>query len=153
MKRVLRLGGIDPAAFESGRHLAAWVGLTPKEHSTGGKQRMGKISRAGNGRLRALFVSGATSVINTAMKPGSRQNELEMHADLRQASLRESSLHRGGIVPWNQFNRDDFFVPYPDAAQQWRQDRTATRGIQTIPRRLRIPPEFPQRPARLRPRR
>jgi transposase len=64
---------IDPAAFESGRHLAAWVGLTPKEHSTGGKQRMGKISRAGNERLRALFVSGATSVINAAKKPGSRQ--------------------------------------------------------------------------------
>jgi transposase len=64
---------IDPAAFDSGRHLAAWVGLTPKEHSTGGKQRMGGISRAGNERLRALFVSGATSVINAAMKPGSRQ--------------------------------------------------------------------------------
>jgi transposase len=64
---------IDPAAFQSGRHLAAWAGLTPKEHSTGGKQRMGKISRAGNERLRALFVSGATSVINAAMKPGSRQ--------------------------------------------------------------------------------
>ena len=36
---------IDPAAFESGRHLAAWAGLTPTEHSTGGKQRMGGISR------------------------------------------------------------------------------------------------------------
>lgn len=40
---------IDPAAFESGRHLAAWAGLTAKEHSTGGKQRMGGISRAGCG--------------------------------------------------------------------------------------------------------
>jgi hypothetical protein len=50
---------IDPAAFESGRHLAAWVGLTPKEHSTGGKQRMGGISRAGNERLRVLLVTGA----------------------------------------------------------------------------------------------
>jgi transposase len=64
---------IDPGAFESGRHLAAWAGLTPKEHSTGGKQRMGGISRAGNERLRSLFVSGATSVINAAMRPGSRQ--------------------------------------------------------------------------------
>lgn len=64
---------IDPSAFESGRHLAAWVGLTPKEHSTGGKQRMGKISRPSNERLRALFVSGATSIINAAMKPSSRQ--------------------------------------------------------------------------------
>jgi transposase len=33
---------VDPSAFESGRHLAAWIGLTPKEHSTGGKQRMGR---------------------------------------------------------------------------------------------------------------
>jgi transposase len=64
---------IDPAAFESGRHLAAWAGLTPKEHSTGGKQRMGGISRAGNERMRALLVAGAMSVINAAMRPGSKQ--------------------------------------------------------------------------------
>lgn len=71
---------VDPTAFESGRHLAAWIGLTPKEHSTGGKQRMGDraregggISRAGNERLRVLLVVGATSVINAAMKPGSKQ--------------------------------------------------------------------------------
>jgi transposase len=63
---------IDPAAFEPGRHLAAWAGLTPKEKSTGGKQRMGGISRTGNERLRVLLVAGATSVINAAMKPGSK---------------------------------------------------------------------------------
>ena len=63
---------VDPAAFESGRHLAAWAGLTPKERSTGGKQRMGGISRAGNKRLRVLLVSGATAVINAAMRPGSK---------------------------------------------------------------------------------
>lgn len=64
---------IDPAAFESGRHLAAWAGLTPKDRSSGGKQRMGGISRAGHERLRVLLVSGATSVIRAAMRPGSRQ--------------------------------------------------------------------------------
>ena len=64
---------IDPAQFESGRHLAAWAGLTPKEHSTGGKQRMGAISRQGNERVRTLLVTGATSVIKAACKPGSRQ--------------------------------------------------------------------------------
>ena len=57
----------------SGRHLAAWVGLTPKERSTGGKQRMGGITRAANERLRVLLVSGATGVINAAMRPGSQQ--------------------------------------------------------------------------------
>ena len=66
---------IDPEAFCSGRHLAAWAGLTPKEHSTGGKQRMGGISRAGNERLRVLLVSGATSVIKAAMRPGGRMSE------------------------------------------------------------------------------
>jgi transposase len=62
---------VDPGNFASARHFAAWLGLTPKEHSTGGKQRMGKISKAGNERLRQLLVVGATSVIRCA-KPGSK---------------------------------------------------------------------------------
>jgi transposase len=64
---------INPEAFKSGRHLAAWIGLTPKEHSTAGKQRMGGISRAGNERLRQLLVIGATAVIRVADRPGNRQ--------------------------------------------------------------------------------
>jgi transposase len=63
---------IDPEAFQSGRHLAAWLGLTPREHSTGGKQRLGGISRAGHERLRHLLVAGATTVIRYAIKPGSK---------------------------------------------------------------------------------
>jgi transposase len=63
---------VDPTAFASGRHFAAWVGLTPKEHSTGGKPRMGGISRAGNERLRQLFVLGAMSVIKVAERPGNK---------------------------------------------------------------------------------
>jgi len=62
---------IDPGRFQSGRHFAAWLGLTPKEHSTGGRQRLGGISRAGNERLRQLLVLGATTVIRFA-KPGSK---------------------------------------------------------------------------------
>ena len=62
---------IDPAQFQSGRHFAAWIGLTPKEKSTGGKQRMGGISRQGNERLRALLVQGATAVLKV-IKPGHR---------------------------------------------------------------------------------
>ena len=63
---------INPAAFASGRHFAAWLGLTPREHSTGGKPRMGGISRAGNERLRHLFVLGATSEIRVADRPAGR---------------------------------------------------------------------------------
>jgi transposase len=63
---------IDPKAFQSGRHLAAWLGLTPREHSTGGKQRLGGISRAGHERLRALLVVGATAVIRHASRADSK---------------------------------------------------------------------------------
>jgi len=62
---------VDPSNFASGRHFAAWLGLTPREHSTGGKQRLGKISKAGNERLRQLLVVGAMAVIRYA-KPGSK---------------------------------------------------------------------------------
>ena len=60
---------VEPAHFTSARHFAAWLGLTPKEHSTGGKPRLGEISRAGNERLRQLLVIGATAVIRHA-QPG-----------------------------------------------------------------------------------
>jgi len=60
---------VDASQFESGRHFAAWLGLVPRERSTGGKTRLGGISRAGDERLRQLLVLGATAVIKTA-KPG-----------------------------------------------------------------------------------
>ncbi len=56
----------DPRAFPSGRHFAAWLGLTPKDHSSGGKTRLGKITRAGDERLRSVLVAGATAVIQQA---------------------------------------------------------------------------------------
>jgi transposase len=58
----------DPGAFPSGRHFAAWLGLTPKDHSTAGKTRLGKISRAGDEMLRSVLVAGATAVIQQARR-------------------------------------------------------------------------------------
>lgn len=53
----------DPRAFRSGRDFAAWIGLTPKDHSTAGKQRLGVITRAGDEQLRRVLVVGATAVL------------------------------------------------------------------------------------------
>ena len=53
----------DPAAFKSARHFSAWMGLTPKDHSTAGKQRLGAITRSGDEALRSVLVVGATSVL------------------------------------------------------------------------------------------
>ena len=57
---------VDPHAFRSGRRCAAWLGLTPKDHSTAGKQKLGGITRAGDERLRAVLVSGAMACIRHA---------------------------------------------------------------------------------------
>jgi transposase len=53
----------DPHLFASGRDYAAWLGLTPRDHSTAGKARPGRITRAGDPMLRSLLVVGATAVI------------------------------------------------------------------------------------------
>jgi len=58
----------DPHAFRSGRAFAAWLGLTPKDHSTAGKTRHGGITRAGDEALRSALVVGATAVINQARR-------------------------------------------------------------------------------------
>jgi transposase len=52
-----------PEAFRSARHFAAWLGLTPKDHSTAGKVRLGVITRAGDEALRSVLVVGATALI------------------------------------------------------------------------------------------
>jgi transposase len=53
----------DPHAFRSGRDFSAWIGLTPKDHSTAGKTRLGVITRAGDETLRRTLILGATAVI------------------------------------------------------------------------------------------
>ena len=60
----------DPHTFRSGRDLSAWIGLVPREDSTGGKHRPGHISKAGNRYLRKLLVIGALSIIRRAKQTG-----------------------------------------------------------------------------------
>ena len=63
----------DWKAFSSGRNLAAWIGLVPKQHSTGGKDRLGGISKQGNRYLRWLLVAGAMAVIRYARQHGTKR--------------------------------------------------------------------------------
>jgi len=56
----------DPSVFKSGRQFAAWLGLVPRQNSSGGKERLGRVSKMGNGYLRRLLVVGATSVTRRA---------------------------------------------------------------------------------------
>jgi transposase len=85
-RRLEEIPGIDPIvatalvaevgdwnAFSSGRGLAAWIGLVPKQHSTGGKERLGRITKQGNRYLRWLLVTRAIAVIRYAQKHGTKR--------------------------------------------------------------------------------
>ena len=62
----------DPKVFRSGRNFSAWIGLVPKQHSSGGKDRLGSISKQGDRYLRSLFMAGALAVIRYAKINGTK---------------------------------------------------------------------------------
>jgi transposase len=68
----------DAKVFRSGRQFAAWLGLVPKQHSSGGKQRMGGISKMGDRYLRHLLVIGATAVVRFT---GRKKTTISIWAD------------------------------------------------------------------------
>jgi error-prone DNA polymerase len=78
-RRLMTIPGIGPitasliavtapdfSVFKSARYFAAWLGLVPRQHSTGGKTRLGRITKAGNREIRRLLVLGATSMVRRA---------------------------------------------------------------------------------------
>jgi len=80
-QRLMKIRGIGPLSalaivatvgnardFRSGRQFAAWLGLTPRQHSSGGKTRLGHITKRGDAYLRTLLVLGARSVLQTAAR-------------------------------------------------------------------------------------
>jgi len=83
-KRLMTIPGIGPItatalaalaptaqAFKRGRDFAAWLGLTPLQRSTGGKQKLGETSRMGERTLRRLLIIGASAAVRWAMRKGS----------------------------------------------------------------------------------
>ena len=82
-KRLDAIPGVGPVlataliasiavAFRSGRSFSAWIGLVPKQHSSGGKDRLGSISKQGDRYLRSLFMAGALAVIRYAKIHGTK---------------------------------------------------------------------------------
>jgi transposase len=60
---ALVAGVADPKVFRSGRDFSAWIGLVPKQHSSGGKEKLGSISKQADRYLRSLFMNGAMAVV------------------------------------------------------------------------------------------
>ncbi|WP_295709001.1 IS110 family transposase [uncultured Brevundimonas sp.] len=63
----------DPSTFKTGRNLAAWIGLVPKQNSSGGKERLGGITKQGDRYLRQMLVVGALAVVRYAVRNGTRR--------------------------------------------------------------------------------
>ena len=90
-KRLQTIAGVGPTTaaamvatvsdakdFRNGRQFAAWLGLTPKQHSTGGKTRLGRITRRGDAYLRTLLILGAKSALQAALrKPPEARHRLQ----------------------------------------------------------------------------
>ena len=67
-----------PEEFRNGRQFAAWLGLTPRQHSTGGKTRLGRITKRGDAYVRTLLILGAKSALQAALrKPPELRHHLQ----------------------------------------------------------------------------
>ena len=109
---------VDASCFKDGRHFAAWLGLVPQQHSTGGKQRLGRISRAGNERLRQLLVVGATAVIRHA-KPGKAGASAWLLGLLERRPRKLAAValaNKMARVVWAMMARGEAYRPVPVAA-------------------------------------
>ncbi len=82
----------DPAIFRSGRELSAWIGLVPRQNSSGGKERLGSISKAGHSYLRQMLVVGATAVIRYAERSAARRPWLAQLLARRKAKVAAVAL-------------------------------------------------------------
>jgi len=82
----------DPAIFKSGRNLAAWIGLVPRQNSSGGKERLGGISKAGNRYLRQMLIVGAMAVVRHAERNGAKRPWLVQMLARRKAKVAAVAL-------------------------------------------------------------
>ena len=101
----------NPAAFRSGREFAAWLGLVPAQHSSGGKARLGKISKRGDAELRRLLIIGAQAVLRWP-------RAVEANPWLRSLLARRPRLvvavalaNKMARIAWAVMRREDEFRP------------------------------------------
>ena len=102
----------DVSIFRSGRQFAAWLGLTPRPHSSGGKERLGGITKQGDGYLRRLLVVGATAVMRMTRKDHARQPWLAKLLMKKPAKLASVALaNKTARIAWVIMSRGEIYRP------------------------------------------
>lgn len=108
----------DPSYFRSGRQFSAWLGLVPRQNSSGGKQRLGHISKQGDRYIRRLLVIGATSVIRYARTKAAVEaqwlNRLLGRKPARLASV--ALANKTARIAWAILARGDVYRGAPSMA-------------------------------------
>lgn len=106
----------DPTLFRCGRQFAAWLGLTPRPHSSGGKERLGRISKQGDGPIRRLLVIGATSVIRVARQDTPGRAWAKQMLDRKPARVVSVALaNKTARIAWAVLARGDVYRAAPAA--------------------------------------
>lgn len=102
----------DARPFRSGRHLAAWLGLTPRQNGTGGKMQLGRISKGGDRYLRTLLVLGATSALRSAMRGDPRLAWMRSLLERRPARLVTiAQANKTARIIWAMLRRGEAYRP------------------------------------------
>ena len=115
----------DARAFRNGRQFAAWLGLVPRQYSSGGKSRLGAITRRGDAYLRTLLVQGAKSTLKMALRrapeKASRQElwTCELHARAGYHKTLIAIANKNARVLWAMLARDEHYNP-----EAWRRQAT-----------------------------
>src|SRR6266850_368204 len=121
-QRLMKIRGVGPTTalaivatvgnareFKNGRQFAAWIGLTPSQYSTGGKPRLGHISKRGDAYLRNLLVQGARSVLNSASAHQDRMSRWILELQPRRGYYRTlvAIANKNARIAWALLARNE----------------------------------------------
>jgi hypothetical protein len=132
-KRLDDLPGVGPAlAFRSGRDFSTWIGLVPKQRSSGGKDKLGSISKQGDRYLRSLFTAGALAVIRYAKIHGTQ------HRPWLSALFARRPTKVAAIVLANKIARMSWAIMARGERQRTRRTRSVNEIAPTTRRDVKV---------------
>lgn len=101
----------DASQFRSGHQFAAWLGLTPRANSSGSKERLGGITKQGDGYLRRLLVVGATAVMRMTRKSADRQPWMAQLLGRKPAKIATDALaNKTARIAWAVMSRKEVYA-------------------------------------------
>lgn len=126
VQRLLKIEGVGPITatamvaglgdgkqFRSGRDMAAALGIVPRQHSTGGKERLGSISKRGNPYLRTLLIHGARAAVNSSLKPtktDARSRRIQALVARRNKNIATVALaNKNARIMWSMLTRAESY--------------------------------------------